>query len=122
MVLLFPVTEVQAIDVSSLHGLPSGDPRLPPDIWPDIVSHLSFESIECVMFVCHYFRTLAQPFFFRTLAVKPFILYPSICSPRKEDDINWIWQKLDFYSSPTIARHVRFCRISPYRLSEMDSI
>jgi len=121
MVRLDLVTDIGVIDVSSLE-LPNGDPRLPTDVWPDIISHLSFESLESVMFVCHYFRTLAQPFFFRTLAVKPFILYSLRPTQRNEDDCNWIRQKLEFYSSPTIARHVQFCRITPYRPSDINSV
>ncbi|KIM73869.1 hypothetical protein PILCRDRAFT_828697 [Piloderma croceum F 1598] len=120
MVRLDLVTDIGAIDVSSLE-LPNGGPRLPTDLWPDIISHLSFESLESVMFVCHYFRTLAQPFFFRTLAIKPFALYLSWTRQRNEDDCNWIKQKLEFYSSPTIARHVQICRITPYRPSGINS-
>jgi hypothetical protein len=72
------------------------------------------------MFVCQYFRTLAQPSFFRLLAVKPFSIDGHGRFARHEDDINWIRQKLEFYSSPTIARHVQFCRISPHHLAQED--
>jgi hypothetical protein len=115
------LSEVQEIEVSPFLDLPTGDSRLPNDVWPDIVSHLSYESVENVMFVCRYFRTLAQPSFFRMLAVKPFNVDPFGRSSRNDDDTSWIRQKLQFYSSPTIARQVQFCRISPHRLSEPDS-
>jgi len=120
MVNLNPVSndsEVQSIDTSSSSDISPGGVRLPRDIWPDIVSHLSFESIENVMFVCHYFRKLAQPSLFQMLAVKPFNMERYRRSSRNEVDIRWILQKLEFYSSPTIARHVQFCRISPNFLS-----
>jgi hypothetical protein len=114
MVTVDPSTAVIATSVS---GIVAGDPHLPKDLWPNIVLHLPQESIENVMFVCQYFRTLAQPQFFRTLAVKPYGLGvdSGSCSPRNEADSNWISQKLQFYSSPMITRHIHVCRISPHR-------
>lgn len=100
---------------TSVSGFSPGDPLLPKDVWPNIVSHLSHESIENVMFVCQYFRTLAQPRFFRTLAVKPYGVDGRTCSPRNQADSNWISQKLRFYSSSIITRHVQVCRMSPHR-------
>jgi hypothetical protein len=119
------VVDVQGVDASSSMAPSLGHPRLPKDVWPDIVSHLSHESIENTMFVCRYFRTLAQPYFFRMLAIKPFNVenrFLLSCYSRDEEDSSWIWQKLKFYSSPTIARHVQFCRISPFRHLEGYSI
>ena len=119
------VVDVQRVDASSSMAPSLGDPRLPKDVWPDIVSHLSHESIENAMFVCRYFRTLAQPYFFRMLAIKPFNVenrFLLSCSSRDEEDSSWIWRKLKFYSSPTIARHVQFCRISPFRRLDGYSI
>lgn len=110
--------DAEETDVSPSPELLTGDPSLPKDVWPDIVFHLSPESIENVMLVCHYFRTLAQPSFFRNLAIKPFNMDAFMRSSRNQEDINWIRQKLQFYSSPTIARHVEFCRISPHHLAE----
>lgn len=95
-------------------------PRIPQDLWPNIVSQLPFESVENVIFTCRYFRALAQPLFFRTLAVKHVDVRQRrrsrpVVDGRTAEEEEWILDKLRFYSSSSIARHVEFCRIAPHR-------
>lgn len=93
-------------------------PRLPMDLWSDIVSHLSVANLEHATLVCRYFRQLAQPLLFRTLVVKPFAFNPKKkkTSPRPPGYQKWICMKLAFYSTPRIARSVKTCAIGPRAL------
>jgi hypothetical protein len=101
------------LQVSAAHG-----PRLPMDLWPDIVSHLSFDTLDRVTLVCQYFRKLAQPLLFRTLVVKPFAFNPKTrkTSPRSRDYQKWIFMKLAFYSIPRIAASVKTCDVKPQEI------
>jgi len=94
------------------------EPRLPTDIWPNIVSQLSFTALEPVTLVSQYFRKLAQPLLFRTLVVKPFTFNPKTkkISPQPNDYQKWISAKLNFYCTPRIAAYVRSCDVGPQAL------
>ena len=106
----------------------SATPRIPQDLWPNIVSQLAFESLENVMFTCRYLRTLAQPLFFRTLAARHVEVGQRWRSPpphvygRAADDEKWILDKLQFYSSDSVSRHVQSCRIAPRQHLEESSL
>ena len=66
---------------------------------------------------CRYFRTLTQPLFFRTLVVRHVqVVGQWFCCNvygRATDDQKWILDKLQFYSSDSISRHVQSCYIAP---------
>lgn len=110
-------------DLDNSESVSGGTPSIPQDLWPNIVSELAFESLENVIFTCRYFHTLAQPLFFSTLAVKHVNMlrrppFPYVYR-RSADEEEWIFDKLRFYSSDSVARRVQFCRIAPrYTVTE----
>ena len=94
------------------------EPRLPMDLWPNVISQLSFTDLEPATLVCQYFRKLAQPLLFQTLTVKPFTFNPKTMkiSPQPDSYQKWISAKLTFCCTPRIAASVRTCDIGPQDL------
>ncbi|KIM73896.1 hypothetical protein PILCRDRAFT_828716, partial [Piloderma croceum F 1598] len=94
------------------------EPRLPMDLWPNVISQLPFTGLEAATLVCQYFRKLAQPLLFQTLTVKPFTFNPKTMkiSPQPDSYLKWISAKLSFCCTPRIAASVRTCDVGPQDL------
>jgi len=87
--------------------------RVPAEIWLELASHLSFNTLCNLSLTCKSIRNLVQPLLFRHVYFSPTFDENKSSSAFIEEIINY----LDFLSSPRFIASVQSCTIDPPTLT-----
>lgn len=80
----------------------------PPELWLEIFSFLPVPSVASVALSCRFLGRLAQPFVFQSISFRP-CLHNKRTIDRYMERLS---RRLEFLSSPHIARNVKECSLS----------
>ncbi|KAF8206877.1 hypothetical protein K438DRAFT_1483360, partial [Mycena galopus ATCC 62051] len=84
--------------------------RVPNELWLEIFRSLPRDTLKALSLTS--FKGISRPLLFTHLDFHPYTLYSGevVLLPRKTE-VNRSLERLDFWSSDEIARHVRSCNI-----------
>ncbi|KAF5384425.1 hypothetical protein D9615_003250 [Tricholomella constricta] len=92
----------------------NSDIFLPTELWLDILSLSTRNSIAAISLTCRSLRWIAQPLLFQDLVIRPFLKSTTYRKPRRTLYVARRHKRLDFFSSPRIACHIRSISVIPY--------
>ncbi|TFK28323.1 hypothetical protein FA15DRAFT_753641 [Coprinopsis marcescibilis] len=95
---------------------PPQSKSLPPELWLEILPHMSRLDKASTSLVSQQLRALAQPMLFEVLDVSPFLLAFTIDRPflRPKNYLRYTLDRLACFQQPHIVHGIKSCYISPY--------